>query len=216
MQGTTDTAERGLNEAAEQRTAPAERATVDWGYECSAALRWANERAWLLGDIGLFTSAVYLHNYITVENVPLSITSASAITALPTVFALVLFLVAVVTALFLIPTVVFFAPISKGVKPIASLIPSDKASDKRLWLRFSLRWIAGSLVSGVLIWLLIYLLAMKLAIVPPWATYALGLAPALPVLAVLVFNHPQIPSIRRISGEFWVTAAAGGWFSTWC
>ncbi|KYZ87627.1 hypothetical protein [Alloalcanivorax xenomutans] len=81
-----------------------------WDSQLTEGLAWLNNRAWPLAAGTLFTSALYLHNYIIEEKVPLSLTSPTIITALPILFAVQVFIIALLVALVLMPTAILFTP----------------------------------------------------------------------------------------------------------
>ncbi|HIZ49675.1 MAG TPA: hypothetical protein IAA18_01190 [Candidatus Pseudomonas excrementavium] len=83
---------------------------INWHDAVSDGLLWLNERAWPLGGGIFFISVLYLHNYIQTEQIPLSITSTAVITALPTIFAILIFVIAVLSAVILLPTAMLFTP----------------------------------------------------------------------------------------------------------
>src|SRR5690606_27110037 len=81
-----------------------------WDSQLTEGLAWLNNRAWPLAAGTLFTSALYLHNYIIEEKVPLSLTSPTIITALPILFAVQVFIIALLVALVLMPTAILLTP----------------------------------------------------------------------------------------------------------
>ena len=74
----------------------------------SNGLLWLNERAWPLTVGILSVAGLYLYQYIQVEKVPLSILSAAAFTALPAMFAMLVFVIGMMGASILMPTFILF------------------------------------------------------------------------------------------------------------
>ncbi|WP_133490152.1 MULTISPECIES: hypothetical protein [Alcanivorax] len=95
------------NNVERTETAPS---SPTWDSQLTEGLAWLNDRAWPLAAGTLFTSALYLHNYIIEEKVPLSLTSPTIITALPILFAVQVFIIALLVALLLLPTAILFTP----------------------------------------------------------------------------------------------------------
>jgi len=186
-------------------------ASPNWNQELNNALAWLSQRAWALGGVLLFTATVYLHNYITVEKIPLSITSSAAIAALPTTFALALFVAVLIAALLLIPTVLLFTPAEKGGRSLAELVHADAAQDRLRWLGVVWRWTFSTALVGTLLWAIIYINAVA-DVSSPWdwmLSIALFLL-SVPIFPALAYRVINVPSIRSITFEYWLMCVGAG------
>ena len=146
-----------LEKVTEEPLAP--EVKINWHDAVSDGLLWLNERAWPLGGGILFMSALYLHNYIQTEQIPLSITSPVIVTALPTLFAMLILVIALLSSLILIPTAMLFTPMKKGEPPQIACMSADGTAEnirQRKWLAF--QWLAGLTVVGAF-WILIVFFA---------------------------------------------------------
>lgn len=115
--------------------------------QASEGLHWLNERAWPLGGCLLFIAALYLHQYIQVEKIPLSITSSAVITALPIMFALLVFVIVALSASILMPIMVLFQRFNAGDARLVDQLDSDLETRGPLGLCFA--WFAGTLAIGL-------------------------------------------------------------------
>lgn len=179
----------------------------------SNGLLWLNERAWPLTVGVLSVAGLYLYQYIQVEKVPLSILSAAAFTALPAMFAMLVFVIGMLGASILMPTFILFHRLNDaGARLSDQLNPGGKnpqltARHRRLLKR----WAASVTVLGVF-WLSA---AYLLVTVESGPLLALGWvsAIALTLLAyvwIIIGARPAEMPRRAISVEFWLASAGAG------
>lgn len=169
---------------------------INWGKTISDGLLWLNERAWPLGGGVLFISILYLHNYIQYEQVPLSITSPAFITALPVLFAMLIFIIALLASLILLPTAMLFMPMIKGETPQIESIGFDSSNPEaynRPRRDLAFRWLGGLVVVGVFWCLIVFVGPVKDA--DP-SFQLLGFLLTL-VFFIIVVNLGQFPSANR-------------------
>jgi len=188
----------------------APRPPLDWGQEFSDALSWMNQRAWVLGGALLFVAATYLHNYITVEKLPLSIATPAAMAAFPTVLALSLFLLVVLGAMLLMPTAVLLTPTRKEGEALIDRMLNQPARKCRWLMRPQLHWIAGTALISVVFWAGIWWIAEKKsgAWTSAGALLLIGLTSLLAI--VMVRTSGLVSKIGEISFDYWFAALLAG------
>ncbi|MBA1429275.1 MULTISPECIES: hypothetical protein [Pseudomonas fluorescens group] len=180
----------------------------------SNGLLWLNERAWPLTVGILSVAGLYLYQYIQVEKVPLSILSAAAFTALPAMFAMLVFVIGMMGASILIPTFILFKRMNRtGVRlsdqlNLSPASPQATAQHRRvLW-----HWAASVAVPCVFWPCAVYLSAKAES--GPLLTVSWIAAVVLVVMAyvwIIVRARPAHVALRDISGEFlFASASAGG------
>jgi hypothetical protein len=198
-----------VNEIESEKATSTETRPTDWWGELSEGLRWSNERAWPLGGGLLFTAALYLHNFIELEKVPLSIASAAFVTTLPTMLALVVWLVLVLTLAFLMPTIVLFTQLSKNGRTLAELMyPSGRKNGKnsRLTVKLALLWLLKTLFLGLIVGSAIEWLNPSLTS----AVVVFLVAPTLVASVWVAFSARQAGiNWRETSLGFWAVSFAG-------
>lgn len=176
---------------------------INWHDAVSDGLLWLNERAWPLGGGIFFISVLYLHNYIQTEQIPLSITSTAVITALPAIFAILIFVIAVLSAVMLLPTAMLFTPMTKGEAPQIACLNLDSrvaAADltQRRWL--VLQWLAGLVIVALFWALVVFVEPIRDA---PVFVQAIGILPTV-LLFIGAVNFVQLRKIgiRGVSGDY--------------
>lgn len=190
------------------------RNTVDqYAPKLSNGLLWLNERAWPLTVGILSVAGLYLYQYIQVEKVPLSILSAAAFTALPAMFAMLVFVIGMMGASILIPTFILFKRMnSTGVRlsdqlNLSPASPQVTAQHRRLlW-----HWAASVGVLCVF-WLCAVYLSAK-AESGPLLTVSWIVAVVLVVMAyvwIIIRARPAHVALSDLSGEFWFASAIAG------
>lgn len=132
------------------------------------ALGWLNNHAWPLAGIILLTSVAHLRNYLEIERLPISMTSPALLSAIPVVFGQAALFVGVLTAFFLLPTVLLLTKIKPNGKslieamyPEGQVDPAGTAAKKRDLTKaqrrksasyrrsLGLRWVAGFVLYGL-------------------------------------------------------------------
>ncbi len=183
---------------------------INWQKIVSDGLLWLNERAWPLGGGILFVSFLYLHNYIQDEQIPLSITSPAVITALPLLFAMLIFMIVMLSSLILLPTAMLFTPMAKGEKPQIECMGLDSENAeayRKPRKRLAICWLGGLLVVGVFWWLIVFMEPLREA--PSSLKF---LAFLLTVLAfIVVVNLGQFSRIdqwRHVSSDYFFSCLA--------
>ncbi|WPN98574.1 hypothetical protein [Pseudomonas sp. MUP55] len=181
--------------------------------QLSNGLLWLNERAWPLTVGILSVAGLYLYQYIQVEKVPLSILSGAAFTALPAMFAMLVFVIGMMGASILIPTFILFKRLNDaGVRlsdqlNLSAQSPQVTAQHRRLLLH----WGASVIVLGVFWLCAVYLSANVDS--GPLLTTSWIVAIVLVVLAyvwIIIRARPAHVALRDISGEFWMASAGAG------
>lgn len=87
-----------------------------WRDQLNSVLSWLNDHAWPLAGVILMISLLHVHNYLSVEGIPISLASSAILSAIPVVFAKAALFVSALTALFLLPTVLLLTKVEKGGK----------------------------------------------------------------------------------------------------
>jgi hypothetical protein len=179
----------------------------------SNGLFWLNERAWPLTVGILSVAGLYLYQYIQVEKVPLSILSAAAFTALPAMFAMLVFVIGMMGASILIPTFILFKPLNAtGVRLSDQLnlrpqSPQETAQHRRLLGHW-----AASLFVMFVFWMSAVYLSMN-AESGPLLTISWIVAIMVAVLAyvgIIIRARPAHVALGELSGEFWLACAGAG------
>lgn len=177
----------------------------------SRASLWLNDRALPMSGLMLSIAMLYMLSFIQQEKVPLSITSSTMITALPSLFVLLVLLIALLTGFLLSPTLALFTPMTpQGSKRLIDLLQGqhDKPSQGRQ-PAVSKAIIGGWLLSlappGVALGIVELLPMQWLDEYSIWLELAfLLMCPALAVLIlwVAIRFHPQVPKWRETSWSF--------------
>ena len=179
----------------------------------SNGLLWLNERAWPLTVGILSVAGLYLYQYIQVEKVPLSILSAAAFTALPAMFAMLVFVIGMMGASILMPTFILFHRLNdKGVRLSDQLNPSTRTPELMArHRRLILHWAASVGVVGVF-WLFAVSVFATLDSGPLLATgwvVAIVIA-TLAYVCLIIRARPAEVRVRDISMGFWVASISAG------
>ncbi|NWC85449.1 hypothetical protein HX793_06805 [Pseudomonas reactans] len=179
----------------------------------SNGLLWLNERAWPLTVGILSVAGLYLYQYIQVEKVPLSILSAAAFTALPAMFAMLVFVIGMMGASILMPTFILFLRLNaKGVRLSDQLNLSRQSPEMTAQHRRLLMHWAASLVVLAVFWLsAVYLSANAES--GSFQTACWAMAIAVTVLAytcIIIHARPANITRRELSIEFWIASASAG------
>lgn len=179
---------------------------VDWLTEVSNGLLWLNDRAWPLAGGVLFTATMYVFKYIQDEKVPLSITSPSVIAALPIIFALLSFFIAVTALLFLIPTTMLLTPMTLHGDHLIGKLEREGSGKRGKALRATLifGWLSGLSALGVIVWLAIFIPAEWRAMYPNLVAVTL---PILVVSSAVVFVGFFL-YVQGLSGLRWRDVSA--------
>jgi len=85
-----------------------------WAEQLTGTLKWLSRYKWALSGFLFVLSIIYLNDFIGTEEVPLSITSASVVAAIPAVFAHMLVIVVILTVYICMPIAIFFIPRGRG------------------------------------------------------------------------------------------------------
>ncbi|MBI6633680.1 hypothetical protein YA0871_13495 [Pseudomonas paralactis] len=201
----------------EKRPTPGEKTTrnkVDqYATKLSNGLLWLNERAWPLTVAILSVAGLYLYQYIQVEKVPLSILSTAALTALPAMFAMLVFVIGMMGAFILIPTFILFKRMNSAGARLSDQLnlspgsPQVTAQHRRLLLHW-----AASLAVPYIFWLFAVYLSAK-AESGPLLTVSWIVAVVLVVMVyvwIIIRARPAHIALRDISREFWFASAGAG------
>jgi hypothetical protein len=175
------------------------------GQDLGDVLEWLNDRAWPLGGAVLATAMIYERNYFQEEGIPLSVVSSAAVTALPAVFIMLLFVITVLASLIMTPAILLFTPMTAAKDEW--LIPDGKTEPRNM-VRFGLRWLSSLIPLG----LVLFFIGIK---PPAWAASHPGLWSFLSLSALLVAgilllcqllrHHPNV-KLKHISFDFWFAA----------
>jgi len=124
--------------------------------QLSQGLLWLNERAWPLGGSVLLIAGIYLFQYIQVEKIPLSITSSAVVAALPAMFAMLVFVIAMLGALIVMPAFILFHRLNDAGERLSDHLSFDrgKSALTPLHRRLILHWLYGVLLLGLFVWLI--------------------------------------------------------------
>lgn len=124
--------------------------------QLSKGLLWLNERAWPLGGSILLIAGIYLFQYIQVEKIPLSITSSAVIAALPAMFAMLVFVIAMLGALIVMPAFILFQRLNESGERLSDHLRFDQGKPELTTLhrRLVLHWFYGLLLLGGFVWLI--------------------------------------------------------------
>ncbi|MCF5666070.1 MULTISPECIES: hypothetical protein [Pseudomonas fluorescens group] len=179
----------------------------------SHGLLWLNERAWPLTVGILSVAGLYLYQYIQVEKVPLSILSAAAFTALPAMFAMLVFVIGMMGASILMPTFILFLRLNATGARLSDQLnlsrqsPETTAQHRRLLMHW-----AATLVVLAVFWLsAVYLSANAES--GPFQTACWVVAIAVTVLAytcIIIRARPANIARSELSVEFWIASASAG------
>ncbi|WP_339435714.1 hypothetical protein [Pseudomonas sp. EL_65y_Pfl1_R32] len=179
----------------------------------SNGLLWLNERAWPLTVGILSVAGLYLYQYIQVENVPLSILSAAAFTALPAMFAMLVFVIGMMGASILMPTFILFHRLNDTGARLSDQLNLSRQSPEMTaqHRRLLMHW-AASLVVLWVFWLsAVYLSAQAESGL--FQTVSWVVAIAVTVLAytcIIIRARPAHIARRELSVDFWVASASAG------
>lgn len=179
----------------------------------SNGLLWLNERAWPLTVGILSVAGLYLYQYIQVEKVPMSILSAAAFTALPAMFAMLVFVIGMMGVSILMPTFILFHRLNdKGVRLSDQLNPSTRTPELMAQhRRLILHWAASVGVIGVF-WLFAVYVSANLdsgpLLVTGWIV-AVAVATLAYVYIIIRACTSQV-RVREISMGFWVASISAG------
>ncbi|CAM3968832.1 hypothetical protein D3C81_886780 [compost metagenome] len=172
----------------------------EYARQLSDGLLWINDRAWPLGGCLLFLSGLYLHQYIQVEKIPLSITSGAVITALPIMFAMMIFVIVVLSTNILLPTMVLFQRLDAKGRRLADQLEGKSRG------AVSLAWLAGSLALALFLAFSGYFVIQ----IGPMDWYWLVLLPVglIAVATFVGFIHWLVPTDldKPERGEFYTIA----------
>jgi hypothetical protein len=124
--------------------------------QLSQGLLWLNERAWPLGGSILLIAGIYLFQYIQVEQIPLSITSSAVVAALPAMFAMLVFVIAMLGALIVMPAFILFHRLNDSGERLSDHLSFDLGTSglTPLHRRLVLHWLYGVLLLGGFVWLI--------------------------------------------------------------
>lgn len=147
---------------------PAGKADTSQPGQLDVALRWLNDHAWPLAGIILLISMAHLRNYLVVERLPISLASPALLSAIPVVFGLAALFVGVLTALFLLPTVLLLTKVRENGKSLieamfpepspdqARVVAGERDLTKAQWRELGAsrrnlvgRWVAGFVFYGL-------------------------------------------------------------------
>lgn len=122
--------------------------------QLSRGLLWLNERAWPLGGSILLISGLYLFQYIQVEKIPLSITSSAAVAALPAMFAMLVFFIAMLGSLVVMPAFIMFQRLNDSGERLSDNFnfESRNSVSTALRRRLASHWGYGLLLLGLHVW----------------------------------------------------------------
>ncbi|WP_431760931.1 hypothetical protein [Pseudomonas sp.] len=169
--------------------------------QLSRGLSWLNDRAWPLGGSILLIAGIYLFQYIQVEKIPLSITSSAVIAALPAMFAMLVFVIAMLGALIVMPVFIIFHRLNKSGERLSDHLNFDQGKPELTTLhrRLVLHWGYGLLLLGAFVWLIGALASYDLN-----HGWWIVLQVALGILTL--FGHAWIITRvvkTKVSSEFW-------------
>lgn len=179
----------------------------------SAGLLWLNERAWPLGGGILSLAGLYLYQYIRVEQVPLSITSAAGFTALPAIFLMLVFVISMLAASVLMPTFILFHRLNDTGAKLADQLNLGQR-DPHLWgahRRLVLHWGYSLLVLGFFwCWATFFSPRMESGplLVAGWV--ASVLMTILAYVWIIVRVRPENVRWQSLSIGFWVACVGAG------
>lgn len=124
--------------------------------QLSQGLSWLNERAWPLGGSILLIAGIYLFQYIQVEKIPLSITSSAVVAALPAMFAMLVFVIAMLGALIVMPAFILFQRLNDSGERLSDHLSFDRGKSglTPLHRRLVLQWLYGVLLLGFFVWVI--------------------------------------------------------------
>lgn len=130
---------------------PSTRSSPNRYARLSASLLWLNERAWPLSIGILLTAGLYLYQYILEEKIPLSITSSAVLAALPTMSAILIFIILVLVGFILLPIFVLFHRLNASDKRLSDDFSFEQRSPEQRarHLRLLARWGGGLLMLGI-------------------------------------------------------------------
>jgi hypothetical protein len=117
----------------------------------SRSLLWLSERAWALSVGILLTAGLFLYQYILEEQIPLSITSSAVLAALPTMSAILIFIILVLVTFILSPIFVLFHRLNASDKRLSDDFSFEQRTrEQRLrHLRLLARWGGGLSILGI-------------------------------------------------------------------
>lgn len=163
-----------------------------WEDKLDAGLKWLSDVAWPLGGSVLVTSVIYLHSYIMVEKVPISILSSGFATALPSLFVMLLVVVSLLCGSVLLPISVLFAPVTeRGERLIDQTVWGNGGkSNQGTHRRLVGCWLIGLTFSAVILW------------GSAWGVSSLGISSE-------IGNGIMLAAFILAAGVFWVLVAAG-------
>ncbi|WP_236708454.1 hypothetical protein [Pseudomonas sp. Root562] len=108
-----------------------------------------------MGGSILLIAGIYLFQYIQVEKIPLSITSSAVVAALPAMFAMLVFVIAMLGALIVMPAFIIFHRLNDSGERLSDHLSFDqgKSGLTPLRRRLMLHWLYGVLLLGGFVWL---------------------------------------------------------------
>lgn len=106
-------------------------ARQNWKKELAEGIKLCKEHGWLLSGGIAFLSALSIFNYSITENVPINLTSSTAIISLPAVFVFITFIVLLCVGCVLFPMIITFIPPIKGRPTHLSKVLSSSLRIKR-------------------------------------------------------------------------------------
>ena len=179
----------------------------------SNGLLWLNERAWPLTVGILSVAGLYLYQYIQMEKVPLSILSASAFTALPAMFAMLVFVIGMMGASILVPTFILFTRLNgTGVRLSDQLNLSPQSPQETAQHRRLLGHWAASLLVMFVFWMSAVYLSVNaesgLLLTLSWIVAIIAAVVA--YVGIILRARPAHVALRELSGEFWLASAGAG------
>ncbi|PHN25937.1 hypothetical protein [Pseudomonas sp. ICMP 460] len=181
--------------------------------QLSSGLLWLNERAWPLAVGILSVAGLYLYQYIQVEKVPLSIFSPAAFTALPAMFAMLVFVIGMMGASILLPTFILFHRLNDQGARLSDQLnlrpetPELRARHRRLLLR----WAAGVGVLGGFWMFAVYMsenIDSGVLLTVGWTVATAGAVMA--YVGIIISALPAQVAVRDVSAGFWVASVSAG------
>lgn len=193
--------------------------------QLDAGLKWLNDHAWPLAGVILVISQLHLHNYLTVEGIPISIASSALLTAIPAVFGKTALIVGVLTLLFLLPTVLLLAEVREGgsslidamrpeVRPKGAAAGTERLQSSKQSRRviskkgrgLAVRWIIGFVFYGLPLGASGFLVPVDFIDKHPWISSVVGLVVLMFFIIVFVWIVTRIPlsmsAWRALSPDF--------------
>ncbi|MDL5366573.1 hypothetical protein QSH18_13280 [Xanthomonas sp. NCPPB 2654] len=121
--------------------------TYIWLTELRSIQTWIESHPLLLGSYAILVPSISIYHYTRTEQVPLSIASTDIISALPSVFAAIAFLVLALTTLPLIPVLLMFEGAKRDANGRLHVLSND--TSKRI--KDAIYWFSAFMIPGAIV-----------------------------------------------------------------